>query len=83
MDMPLKAELHADGCPAAKDGHCTCDPTPLLLTGRPTPEEAAAIHGGQAGRLKFVCIVPPPVDWDRKRMAPGRSQADRHRAISD
>jgi hypothetical protein len=83
MDMPLKAELHAAECPAVKDGPCTCEPTSLLLTGRPTPEEAAAIHGGQAGRLKILGIVPPPTDRNRYRTNRERSQADHHRAISD
>jgi hypothetical protein len=84
--MPIKAELHADQCPRAavdrNDGPCTCTPTPLMLTRLSDPTEAASIHGGNPRRLKVLGIVPPPQRYDLPAR-PEKSQAPRHRAISD
>jgi hypothetical protein len=55
----------------------------MLLTGLNDQEVMAAIHGGKPFRLKILGIVPPPPNFATYRPPQERSQADRHRAISD
>lgn len=80
--MPVRVAIHAENCAVVQDGACTCTPVEQVLPEFADPHEAAAIHGGKPKRVKLLGIVRPgPVS--SVPATTGRSQADRHRPISD
>jgi hypothetical protein len=87
MALPLKIEIHTDECPRSErpdnDGPCYCTPEERLLSGLNDRDVMTAIHGGRPFRVKFLGIVTPPPNFATYRPPQERSQADRHRAISD
>jgi hypothetical protein len=74
--MPMQLIVHALDCPT-KRRPCTCATQEFAI-----PAEAIKATGGDPGRMELGKVTPPPPRLPDP-LPPHRSQARRHREISN